>query len=133
MARIVRGRRPVSRRPRGNVVALRAPRTYTVFTATVNNAGNAPTDATIEVAGPTTGGGFWVANDTTGKTLRVNFTVAASTTLVIDMAARTGKVAGVDQGAIFDHANSSWWQLAAGNNSIRASVPATIKHNSAYR
>ena len=131
MASVVRGR-PYRRR-RGRVIIGRRPLSYTVYSGTVANAGNVATDATIEVAGPTAGSGFFVANDTAAGVVRVNFAVPTGQTLVVDMATRTATIAGIDQGAVFDLANSSWWRIVAGNNSIRASVPATVKHRNAYQ
>ena len=128
---VVRARRP--HRPASRTVSPPRSRGYVTYTATVANAGDAPANVTVDVAGPTTGSGFYVANITTGKTLRVNYAVPASKTLVIDLAEKAARVDGVALAGVIDQANSQWWQLEPGNNTVVATVPATVKHRSAYR
>ena len=133
MPRIVvaRGRRPTRCRSRG--AALRPPRTYVIFAATVTNVGVVATSPSVDVAGPT-GAGWFLRNATSGLSLHINYAVPAGRTLTVDLKTRTLTLDGgtVVTGAV-DLANSTWWQLAPGANTVQASVPATVRHRDAWR
>lgn len=124
--------RPRGAIPPGRATLARPGKVAMTFTAVVTNAGTAPTSPTVDVAGPTTGSGFYVSNLTAGATLRVNYAVGAGQTLSIDFATRIATVAGVAVAGIIDVANSTWWSLAPGANTIVASVAATISHRAAF-
>lgn len=113
-------------------------------TLTVTNAGNAPTDAIIELHGPAYNPEVW--NTTISKVLRFyNVYLAAGNFLRIDFQRRTVKLNGTDDYRIKLHLPlSDWWDagvptLIPGANELHyravwmgAEAYFNVKHNAAY-
>lgn len=89
----------------------------------ISNPGRTDADPVLEVIGPTNA--TWqVENTTLGRILKfTGFALTAGQTAVIDFTDRTIKLAGADQSAKLDLAQSDWWDrdtpgLASGANTI---------------
>ncbi len=90
---------------------------------TVTNAGNYPSRPVLSIAGPTVNPRIANAGDG-NRSIKIDMTVNAGQTLVIDIAARTVLLDGVDN---YDKVRSDnqWWQLAAGAQTISYSRTGT--------
>jgi hypothetical protein len=103
--------------------------------ANVNNSGNRPTPAIMTIVGPVTSPA--IVNDTAGLTLAFNITLAATDSLVIDLANRTVLLNGINRRGTLLQPN--WFFLAKGDNFIRFGGGAgtgsylTIQHRAAWR
>lgn len=91
-------------------------------TATVVNAGTAPTSPVITLYGPLTQGGWRVSNDTTGDSISFNVALGASDILVIDHSANTALLNGFPVTYSLD---GDFWRVAPGTNSIRLYAEAS--------
>ena len=87
-------------------------------TLSVVNAGNFTTQPTVVLTGPLTN--VQLLNETTGKTLTITYTLAASDTLTIDFNAKTILLNGT--ASRYSAKSGTWWSLVPGNNSLRMVV-----------
>lgn len=86
---------------------------------TVTNAGNFPTPATYTVEGPALAG-FSIVNESTGEAIvTTGLALAAGDSLVIDVDARDVTVAGTSRPDLIDAAQTTWFELGAGNTLLR--------------
>ena len=106
-------------------------RTATVYSGTANNTGVSATAPTITIAGPVAASTVYFENATAGKTVWINITVGSGQTLSVDFSTRVVTLAGVTQTGVVS-IDSRWWDLAAGNNTIRSNVAATVTWRPAY-
>ncbi len=100
-------------------------------TTIINNTGDVDSFPTITVPGACTNP--TITNTTTGKTLQfVGLTLSAGQSLIIDCDARTAKVGSVSKIALLS-ADSEFWTLAPGNNTITFGVSSgTVTANVDY-
>jgi hypothetical protein len=85
---------------------------------TVNNGGNFPTPPVFTIDGPATA--FSITNDTTGESIVFQgIALVAGDVLTVDVAARTVVLNGTDRPDLVDAANTTWWELLPGDNSVR--------------
>jgi hypothetical protein len=108
------------------------PRTYPLTyaaggvggTLVATNAGNFPTRPTLTVTGPCNQPR--IENVTAGKHLEVAVNLAAGETLVIDTDARTVLLGGTASRYSFLTAASQWWEIAAGDNSLKFTSASNV-------
>lgn len=90
---------------------------------TIVNLGNTNARPAFRVDGPITNP--VIANDSTGEELRLNYTLNTGEYLEIDSVARSIRLAGTDDRYYaLDFANSTWWQLRPGANTVRLRATA---------
>lgn len=84
-------------------------------TATVTNAGNGPAYPTITFTGPLTNPRL--LNVTTNREVAFTYTIAAGSSVIVDVKAKTITEAGVNR---YNKrtSTSKWWMLQPGNNSL---------------
>lgn len=102
----------------------------TAGSISATNAGNGDAIPWFTVTGPITNPRL--VNNTTGKELRLIYTLASGETLIVDGRDRSIKLNGVvDRYSALDFANSEWWTLQPGANDVRLlstaySAPAAL-------
>lgn len=104
--------------------------------ASINNTGNRPTPGLLTIAGP--GTNPRVTSDNEGKTLRVQISLAGGDVLVLDLAERTVTLNGSTNRRNLLTADSRWWLIQPGINSIRYAADditsqLTVSFRPAYR
>jgi len=80
--------------------------------------GNAPAVPRFRIDGPITNP--TILNNTTGKQIKLNYTLGAGAYLIVNARDHTIKLNGAtDVYSALDFANSTWWNLQAGTNDVR--------------
>lgn len=100
---------------------MRMQLTYVVPIINATNAGDIETFPIIEITGPITGP-ISITNKTTGKTLKINYTLPTLAVLKIDTGNRTITSGAVNLYSKLLFTESSWWGLAPGANEIEFST-----------
>lgn len=124
---------PKPRKVRAHSSARRNPayRAGVVYTGTATNSGTVATNPTITVTGPVTPTSLFFENATAGKTIWINCAVGSGQTLTVDFGARTVRLNSTVQTNVLT-ADSRWWDLASGANTLRSNVAAAVTWRNAY-
>lgn len=91
--------------------------------STIINTGNMESEPILELTGPWTNPRITSTQDA-NRQIRIDITLSASQTLIVDIKNRTATLAGVNQAAAI-RADNQWWELLPGSNLISASRTGT--------
>lgn len=92
--------------------------TTTVTELTLTNNGTRSTPPIFTVHGPVASG-FALDNDTTGRSIYFTANLGSADVLVVDVDKRSVKLNGAERKDLYDSAQSTWWELAPGDNAVR--------------
>lgn len=106
-------------------------RAGTVYTAAVTNAGTLPTAPTFTFTSAASHASVYFENVTAGKTVWLTQALVNGDVLSVDFDARTVTLNGTVLTNVVT-AESRWWDLAPGANTVRSNIAASVTHRDAY-